>query len=331
MKKKKVEISEMDIEILKMLYKTEFMTESQIAILTGENKEYIKGRLKKLSAAGIIGRKIMDGKAMNYILKDGIKETGLPVRNIHDPKLGRFEHCLGTIDSFCWLSIKRKFKDGSVHGITDFGNIITERDFNSVKEMKITGYRADGQPIYKTVEKDIHAPDGFYQRYDGSFCAIEFERVAKSSKALVRKNVLANARRFSFQWWFYDDPYVGKVLSQIQAEIGQNRMMVKSIREVRQFLDQYLDQIPKVISQKSGIPRKSCLGQMAEAIAISRVPLLMEYKERVAFEQRTALAAINPVEHTVTRNTPVIVQRPIAQPQSAPVAQTQGKSLFERR
>ncbi len=325
MSKKKVEICEVDIEILEMLYKTDFMSEIQIAILTGENKEYIKGRLKKLCAAGLIGRKIMDGKAMNYIQKNGVKETGLPVRNVHEPKLGRYEHCLGSIDSFCWLTIKRHFKDGSVHGITDFGNIITERDFNSVRDMQISGYRKDGQPIYKAVDKDIHAPDGFYQRFDGSYCAIEYERVAKSSKELVKKNVLANARRFSYQWWFFDDPYVGKVLQQIQTEIGKNRMGVKSIREVRADLEQYLGHIPPVISQKSGVPRKSCLGQMAEPIAINKIPLLPEYKERVSFEQRTAQTIVNPVEHSMIQN----VQKPVMQ--SVPVTQPQGKSLFERR
>lgn len=323
MKKKKVEISEIDIEIIKMLYKTEFMSEIQIAIITGENKEYIKGRLKKLCAAGLIGRKIMDGKAMNYLLKKGIKETELPVRNIHEPKLGRYEHCLGTIDSFCWMSIKRLFKDGSIHGITDFGNIITERDFNSVKEMKITGYRADGQPIYKAVDMDIHAPDGFYQRYDGSYCAIEFERVAKSSRALVRKNVLANTHRFEYQFWFYDDPYVGKVLQQIQAEVCPNRMMVKSIREVRGDLNHYLTRIPTVISQKSGIPRKSCLGHMAEPIAVSRLPLLPNYQQKVSYEHRT-VTALTPADTKAS----IQGQTPVMQPVSAP---QQGKSLFERR
>lgn len=323
MKKKKVEICEIDIEILKMLYKTEFMSEVQIAILTGENKEYIKGRLKKLCAAGLIGRKIMDGKAMNYILKEGIKEIELPVRNIHEPKLGRFEHCVGMIDSCCWLSVKRRFKDGTVHGITDFGSIITERDFNSIRDMQISGYREDGQPIYKAVDKDIHAPDGFYQRTDGSYAAIEFERVAKSSKALIRKNVLANARRFTYQWWIYDDPYVGKVLLQIQAEIGANHMTVKSIREVRSYLEQYLDTIPSIISKKSGIPRKSCLGHMAEPIAVNRLPLLQSYQQKVAFEQRS-----------VSAPTPALLNAHIQGQSQAmkPVsASPQGKSFFERR
>ena len=325
MKKKKVEVGEIDIEILRLLYKTEFMSEVQIAVMVGENHDYVKGRLKKLCRAGLIGRKTMDGKAMNYIKRDGVKEVGLAVRNIHEPKLGRYEHCLGTVDGFCWLSIKRLFKDGSVHGITDFGRIITERDFNSVKEMRIAGYRADGQPIYKAVDKDIHAPDGFFQRPDGYYCAIEFERVAKSSKALVRRNVFANARRFTYQWWFFDDPYVGKVLHQIQTEIGKNHMNVRSIREVRSDLERYLSLIPTVISQKSGIPRRSCLGQMVEPISISRIPLLPEYKERVAFEQRATPAAAGTAERTITQN-------PIAQPASAAsVARPQGKSLFERR
>ena len=40
-KEKKVILSELDVEILRALYKCDFMTEKQLAVVVGENMDYI--------------------------------------------------------------------------------------------------------------------------------------------------------------------------------------------------------------------------------------------------------------------------------------------------
>ncbi|MCR5331841.1 MAG: hypothetical protein K6E62_11755 [Lachnospiraceae bacterium] len=285
-REKTVLLKELDFEILRCLYKAEFMTAEQLSIMTGENPSYIRNRCLQLCQAGLIKRKTVRRKAVNYITKKGIKEAGLSPRNIHDPKLSRYEHNLGFMDVCTWFALWRKFKDGSYHSWIPFGQIITERDFNAAREMSVVKYRADGQPIYVSADKNIHAPDGYFRRPDGSFAAIEYERTQKSSNVVVMSNIKENMKRFRLQYWVFDDPYVGKVLHKLQAEIGPDRMLVYDIRKFRSDLDRYIENIPKVISAKSGVPRRSCLGSMVEPIPLNRIPLTPDYQRNLALERR---------------------------------------------
>lgn len=284
-KEKTVILSELDMEILRALYKTDFMTEKQLCVLTGENPDYIKGRCKKLANAGIIYRKVIRDVAANYISKKGVKVADLPPRNIHTPTLGKYEHSLGFIDSCLWFSMYRHFKDGSYRSWMPFGQIITERDFGAVKEMSIVKYRADGQPVYVAADKDIHAPDGFFKRPDGSFAAIEFERTHKSSIKILKTNVTENLKRFEMQYWIFDDPYIHRSLKKIQEEVGNDRMIIYDIRKIRSDIDRYVNNIPTVISSKSGIPRCSCFGSMVDPIPLNKLPLL---QQGVVLESRSA-------------------------------------------
>lgn len=328
-KEKKVVLSDLDREILGCLYKAEFMTEKQLSVMIGEREQYIKGRCKQLSQAGLINRKVIQRIAVNHITTKGIKETGLPVRNIHEPTLSKYEHTLGFMDVCTWMSMWRKFKDGSYRSWIPFGKIITERDFNAVREMRIVKHRADGQPVYASADKDIHAPDGFFRRPDGSYACIEFERTKKSSNRMIRSNILENMKRFRFQYWVYDDPYLGKVLQRLQAEIGEDRIGVYDIRKIRGYIDRYVENLPEVISIKSGIPRRSCLGSMHAPIPLSRLPLLPEYQEKVAFEQRIS-DAIDPADSPERLAESAIMSNQTV-PQASPAFQHMGKSLLERR
>ncbi len=131
---KRIRIKELDLEILRMLYKTDFMTEIQISALTGEGKDYIKARLKKLKSAGLIDRKVISERAINWLTKKGIEEAGLSDRNVREPTIGRYAHSLGCSDCYTWLALRRVMKDGSVRKYADFGRVVTERDINAARE-----------------------------------------------------------------------------------------------------------------------------------------------------------------------------------------------------
>ena len=328
-KEKKVILSELDVEILRALYKCDFMTEKQLAVVVGENMDYIKGRCKKLANAGLIGRKVIRDVATNYIQKRGVKDATLPPRNIHEPKLSKYEHSLGFIDSCVWFAMYRTFKDGSNHSWIPFGSIITERDFAAVKEMQIVKYRADGQPVYVSKDKDIHAPDGYFRRSDGTFACIEYERTQKSSNKIIKANVIENSKRFKIQYWIFDDPYVGKSLNKIQTEIGDDRMIIYDIRKIRSDIDKYVANIPLTISIKSGIPRHSCLGQMATPIPLNRIPLLPGYQERIVLETRSPYQDNN--RKSTTNNNTLVKSDPytkVTTHTNTSTRSTKGKSLF---
>lgn len=323
-KKKRVVIKEIDKEILQVLYKTGWMTEKQISVLVGENPEYIKGRLKKLCNAGLVNRKVMDRIAVNWLTREGMAETGLEFRNINTPTLSKYEHTMGVNDICVWLARWKRFKDGERSWIP-IGRIITEKDIAAVKEMKMTGHRKDGQPVYVSADKDIHCPDGYIVNTQGlPSTAIEFERTAKSSNAILRKNVAENFKRFSTQLWSYQDPYVGKVLRKVQAEVGTDKMTVIDIRSIRADLDHYIEiVIPEILTEKTGEIRKSCLGSFYPPIPLNRIPLRPEFKSKVQLETRENKLPVN--VRTVEKPASPVAVSAMTPPQPA------GKSLFERR
>lgn len=275
-----------DTEMLQALYKFSFMTEEQLAVVIGEQPSYAKGRLKKLASAGYIKRTILNGKAANYITKEGMRMAGLKYRNVNPPTLSKYAHSFGFAEICVWLSLRRKMKDGSLRGYVDLGQINTERDFCSVRELHMTGSRSDGQPIYVSADKGIHSPDGFFRRPDGAYTCIEYERTMKPSIFILRKNIFQNMKRFRLQIWVSGDPYILKTLNMIRKEVGENKMAVYDLKKIIFEIDRYISNIPVVISEKSGIPRHSCLGSMATPIPLNHLPLLPEYREKVQFETR---------------------------------------------
>ena len=199
--KKGIILSDLDIEIFKVLYKVDFMCDYQIALIVGENKSYISKRLRDLASGGFTCRKVLKANcpAANWVTKLGMKRAGLYIRNVRQPTLGRYEHSLGCADMYTFFCILRRLKDGSVRRFVYYGDIITERDFNAVRELKKVGTKKNGQPIFKSLDSSIHHPDGYFCR-DGRYYALEYERTAKSTYEIVRDNAFDNAKRFSVQY-----------------------------------------------------------------------------------------------------------------------------------
>ena len=233
--RKGIILSESDLEILKSLYKVDFLCDYHIAAIIGESKCYVAKRLRDLATAGLVGRKVLKANcpAANWITKKGIQKAGLPPRNVRPPTLGRYEHSLGCADMYVYFCLLRKLKDGRFARFVHFGDIITERDFNAVKELKEVGKKKNGQAILKSLDFDIHHPDGYFCK-NGKYYALEFERTAKSTFELVRDNARDNAKRFSKQFWVYDKKSVYNYLVKVQREVGADRIQLIDIRKVRE-------------------------------------------------------------------------------------------------
>ncbi len=54
-KKRELMISDVDKDILMALYRFPWMRSEQISVVVGENERYVKGRLKQMREAGVIG------------------------------------------------------------------------------------------------------------------------------------------------------------------------------------------------------------------------------------------------------------------------------------
>ena len=289
--RKGIILSESDLEILKSLYKVDFLCDYHIAAIIGESKCYVAKRLRDLATAGLVGRKVLKANcpAANWITKKGIQKAGLPPRNVRPPTLGRYEHSLGCADMYVYFCLLRKLKDGRFARFVHFGDIITERDFNAVKELKEVGKKKNGQAILKSLDFDIHHPDGYFCK-NGKYYALEFERTAKSTFELVRDNARDNAKRFSKQFWVYDKKSVYNYLVKVQREVGADRIQLIDIRKVREQLQNAVANLPPVISKKSGMPRKSAFGKMADPLPLNRIPLLPSAVKAPVLESRSKTA-----------------------------------------
>lgn len=341
-KKQKVILSETDLDILRALYKFDFMMTKDLAAIVGISVETLNGRLKNLANAGLINRKTVEKFAVNWITRDGIKEAGLEPRSIITPKLNnRYLHSLGVSTVCTWFSCWRTNSSGNLYQLVPLGSIITERDFIAADPTLITK---------KNKKTGIHAPDAFFCQKDGTFAAIEFERTPKSRMYIVEKNVTDNAKRFVHQYWIYDDLYVGRTLKKIQSKFGASRMSVYDMRDLKKQMDAYLSILPGLAEVRHGTERRSCLGVMAEPIPLNKLPLLNEYSKKVELEHRSPMADSHPdnsrtiaTDNSPTyptymqRNPAMIMNKalpqspPKAEPPAAPPIQKSAKSLFERR
>lgn len=297
--KKGIILSDLDIEIFKALYKADFLCDYHVALIVGENKAYIGKRLRDLATGGFIGRKVLkaDCPAANWVTKLGMKRAELYLRNVRQPTLGRYEHSLGCADIYTYFCLLRRFKDGSIRRFVNFGEIITERDFNAVRELKQVGTKKNGQPLLKSMDFDIHHPDGYFCR-DGLYYALEFERTAKSTYDIVVANVRDNAKRFVKQFWVYDHKAVFNYLKKAQLEVGAERLQIIDIRKVREQLMKAVSYLPAVISKKTGIPRNSALGTMVKPTPLNRIPLLLSAVKAPTLESRKESAASHPPKLT---------------------------------
>ncbi len=328
--KKGIILSSSDLEMLYSLYKSDFLCDYHLSIIIGEGKSYCTKRLRDLATAGLVGRKVLKANcpAANWITKRGIQLAGLPPRNVRPPTLGRYEHSLGCADMYIYFCLLRKLKDGSKKRFVHFGDIITERDFNAVRELKEVGKKKNGQAILKSMDFDIHHPDGYFC-WHGKYFALEFERTAKSTYEIVRDNVRDNAKRFQKQFWIYDRKSVYNYLQKVQAEIGVDKLQIIDIRKVHEQLQKAVVNLPAVISKKSGKPRQSAFGKMVEPTPLNRIPWLPSAVKVPVLESR-AKATVTPTTKPKT-TVQKLTERTTKERKKKPIATTKPKLKLEKR
>ena len=282
MKYKNWIIEDVDIDMLKALSKFNWLHDYHISCFIGENKKYVKGRLKQLTVSGLIRRAQLKSQkpACNWITAEGLTLIG-EKRNVHTPSLAKYSHDLGVADMCCLLTLPKFGKDKQDR-ILHLGDIITERDFYSVREMVAVGTKRDGTPIYKSADDGIHAPDAYYVR-NGKYIALEFERVHKSTKDIVEENIKDLMKRFSQQMWFYENNRVRSTITEIAARLPKNTIRLFNIEDSRKLIRAYVESLPQAISKKSGIPRDSSLGEFLLPEPLNRIP----YRSGIHLEDMT--------------------------------------------
>lgn len=265
-----IRISDLDILILTVLYKLPWAQDYHVSLLIGEPIKYVRRRLQQLAEGGLVRRVNMlaDATALNVITTKGISEAGFEPRSITRPTYFSVEHDRGVADAVVYFAILQR----SSKYLTDFGSIITERDFDAVTEMEQVGTRSDGKPIYKSKSADIHAPDAYIIK-NGKYIAIEFERTLKSKKSNSQMidNAIDLRKRFDKQFWIYGNNAVRNKLLEIRKDIPEISMI--SIEEIRAYLKRRAELLPDTISAKSGIPAVNRVGYMKDPVPLNRLPL----------------------------------------------------------
>lgn len=265
-----IRISDLDILILTVLYKLPWAQDYHVSLLIGEPIKYVRRRLQQLSEGGLVRRMNMlaDATALNVITSKGISEAGFTPRSVTRPTYFSVEHDRGIADAVVYFAILQK--NGKY--LTDFGSIITERDFDAVSEVEQIGTRSDGQPIYKSKSADIHAPDAYIIK-NGKYIAIEYERTLKSKKSNSQMidNAIDLRKRFDKQFWVYGNNAVKNKLLELRKDIPEISMI--SIEEVRAYLRRRAEMLPDTISAKTGLPAVNRVGYMKDAIPLNKLQL----------------------------------------------------------
>ena len=260
MQNRKIRIGEIDKEILMILYRFSWAYDYHIAALVGESQSYIKGRLKQLAQADLIGRKILLGNepAANWILKEGMKILNVEPRKIHEPAPKTCMHDKACADLYTALAISTSVKDGKKVSPYGFNNIITEKELFFARKTIATGHKKkDGTMIYKPVDL-AHRPDGYLITKAGSYIALEAELTPKSKKSKLFANMDSNFKYFSNQWWFTDRDSIKKAILSHANDMGMtDKVKVYSMSQIHNQVLRYVNSLPQTIAKKDGRNRIS--------------------------------------------------------------------------
>ena len=260
MQNRKIRIGEIDKEILMVLYRYLWAYDYHIAALVGESQAYVKGRLKQLAQAGLIGRKILLGNepSANWLLKEGMKILDVEPRKVHEPRPRTCEHDKACADLYTALSISTSIVDGKKVRPYSFNQIITEKDLFAARKIIDTGFkRKDGNTIYKPVDL-AHRPDGYLITKSGRYISLEAELTPKSKKAKLFANIDSNAKYFQTQWWFTDRESIKKAILDHAKDLGMtDRVKVYSMSKIHDQVLRYVAALPKSIAKKDGRNRTS--------------------------------------------------------------------------
>ena len=222
MAKRNIRLSDIDREILMILYRLNWAYDYHIAAMVGENHLYIKGRLKQLAQAGLIGRKILIGNqpAACWILKDGMIALEVEPRKVHEPRPKTCEHDRACADVYTSIVIATVIRDGRRFRPYSLERIITERDLFVARKTIATGhYKKDGTMIYKPVDT-AHRPDGYVVWGNHRYVALEAELTPKSTKSKLFDNMDSNFTYFAMQWWFTDRESIKQAIQAHAEELG---------------------------------------------------------------------------------------------------------------
>ncbi|WP_421450012.1 hypothetical protein [Streptococcus suis] len=322
MVKKGLQVSERDLMILKILYQLPWAMDWQIAVLIGEPVKYVFGRLNQLARGGLVERKklLADEEVLNYLTAEGCRVLGVEVKKKRVPKVGRFEHDKGVIDSYIWLCLK---------GLL-FGRIVTEKAMNSAIEMKQVGDK------WVRLGRDIHLPDGYYKSNNGRYVALEFERTKKNktSNRQMIANVQANSRRFHQQFWFVALDSIEKELQKSSA-YKKSELKIFRIEAIRADLADYVEQLPMILSEKSGIKPKILFSEPVQVVPVAKIPIL---GAKSSFTS-SHVTQSKPTSSHVTQSKPTSSHVTQSKPTSSHVTQskptsshvTQSKPLVRKR
>ena len=250
---RKVRLGQIDKEILMILYRFLWVYDYHVAALIGENQSYVKGRLKQLAQAGLVGRKILLGNqpAANWITKTGMQELGVEPRKVHEPRPKTCEHDRACSDIYTALAISTAVRDGKCIRLRDLNSVVTERDLLAARKTVATGYQTkSGKMIYKPVDL-AHRPDGYLITKLGQYIAIESELTPKSKKKKLFDNIDSNFLFFTAQWWFTDKESIKNAILSHANEMGMSdRVKVFSLTKVHDQLLRYVHSQPETISKK---------------------------------------------------------------------------------
>ena len=255
MQNRKIRLGEIDREILMILYRFNWAYDYHISALVGESQAYVKGRLKQLAQAGLIGRKILLGNepAANYIKSSGMKLLGIEPRKIHEPTPKTCVHDKACADLYVALTISTSIVAGKRVRSYGFNNIITEKDLFCARKTIATGYKKkDGNMIYKPVDL-AHRPDGYLITKAGRYIALEAELTPKSKKSKLFANMDSNFKYFSNQWWFTDRDSIKKAILSHANDMGMtDRVKVYSMAKIYNQVINYVNALPQTIAKKDG-------------------------------------------------------------------------------
>ena len=260
MQKRKIRIGEIDKEILMILYRYSWAYDYHISAFIGESQAYVKGRLKQLAQAGLVGRKILLGNepAANWLLKEGMKLLDVESRKIHEPAPKTCVHDRACADLYVALTIATQTVDGRKIRPYSFNQIVTEKDLFFARKIIATGYhKKNGQMIYKPVDL-AHRPDGYLITKAGRYISLEAELTPKSKKAKLFSNMDNNAKYFDYQWWFTDRESIKNAILSHAHDMGMtDRIKVYSMEKMHDKVINYVVSLPETIAKKDGRSRTS--------------------------------------------------------------------------
>ena len=273
-----INLTDNDKRILTILYKFQWCSAANLALLIDEPVSFVTRRCIRLQEAGLIGREYLAGGVLscNYIKAKGMKMMGFIPRKVSKPTLYNYEHTLGEINVYTFLAI-----NPTTH--IKLGQIITERDILNSVVWDDDGLDKQGRRrvIARDLTLGIHRPDGYIvnDTKDGrQFIALEFERSKKSAKSNshLLDNIESNARVFnSGQWWFVVGNQIKNKIDKVKRD--EHKLKQFNYDLVLNYLEQRKEDLPTTKASKEDREQRDYIGELITPVALSDIPKNKNY------------------------------------------------------